>query len=92
MITWIFQGILAAFATLAPKLLLMFGVGAASYAIVKPLFVKVQTYALSMISASSSQFAQAFEVMGVNDFVSIIFTAYMMSLGIKAAKGAAASR
>lgn len=89
MVKWIFDGLLAAFAVLWPKILLALGVGTISYTVIKPMFVFIQTQVLQKISSSAPQFAQAFEMMGVNDFVSIVFSAYILALGLKFAKTSA---
>lgn len=88
MVTWIVNGILSAFAILLPKILLMLGVAGASYLVIKPLFVSVQNHVLIQIGSSAAQFAQAFEMLGVNDFISIVFSAYLLSIGLKFGKSA----
>lgn len=86
MINWIFQGILAAFAVLMPRILLMLGVVGASYTVIKPMFVFIQNQALQQLASVPPQFAQAFEMMGLNDFLSIVFSAYLLAIGLKFAK------
>lgn len=88
MIGWIFQGILAAFAVLMPRILLMLGVAGASYVVIKPIFVFIQNQVLLKIGSSAVQFGQAFEMLGVNDFISIVFSAYLLSIGLKFGKSA----
>lgn len=92
MVKWVFDAILAAFAVLWPKILIMLGVGGISYTVVKPMFVFIQNQVLAKIGSSAPQFGQAFEMMGVNDFVSIVFSAYILALGLKFAKTSAATK
>lgn len=88
MVKWIFDGILAAFAVLMPKILLGLGLVGVSYAVIKPMFLFIQNKVLAQISSMPPQFAQAFEMLGVNDFVSIVFSAYLLSIGLKFGKSA----
>lgn len=88
MITWIYEGILAAFAVLMPRILIMLGVAGVSYAVIKPMFVFIQNQVLLKIGSSAAQFGQAFEILGVNDFISIVFSAYLLSIGLKFGKSA----
>lgn len=88
----IFYSALTAFLSFAlPKIAIFLGVYAISDTVTKPMFLWIQNQVLEKISAAP-QFAQAFEIMGVNDFVSIIFSAYALAIGLKAAKSAAAAK
>ena len=53
--------------------------------VTKPMFLWIQQQVMAQF-ASASQFQQAFEMLGVNDFVAIVFNEYLLALSLKAAK------
>lgn len=71
-----------------PRIAAFFGIYILADTVTKPMFVWIQQQVMSQL-ASASQFQQAFALLGVNDFVSIVFNAYLLALSLKAGKAAA---
>lgn len=68
-----------------PRIAAFFGIYVLADTVTKPMFVWIQQQVMAQF-ASASQFQQAFEMLGVNDFVAIVFNAYLLALSLKAAK------
>lgn len=75
-----------------PRLLAVFGVVAVSQTVFTPLFSYLQSKITSNISAMGSQVADFLQYCGVQDAISIIFSAYALKLSIRAAKVAYAKQ
>ncbi len=83
---------LTAFLTWAmPKIAVFFGIVIISNSVLNPIFNALKQKALDNISANAGQFLNAFELLGGFDAISIVFAAYALSLGLKAAARTAAS-
>ena len=79
---------LRAFFTWAmPKIAVFFGVYVLSTNVTKPIFERFQ-HLLEQQLGQAGQFVQVFELIGVNDFISIIFSAYALAFSLKASKAA----
>ena len=82
---------LTAFLTFAmPKIAVFFGIVAISNAVLNPIFNALKEKVLSNISANAGQFLNAFQLLGGFDAISIVFAAYALAFGIKAAARSAA--
>lgn len=88
----IFGGLSAA---LAPFLVRIFAVGGFAFfseAIFRGYLTKMQQLALSHLSSIPSQYQQLIYMTGINDAISIIFSAFFMGLIIIAAKAIASAK
>lgn len=88
----LFAGISAA---LAPFLLRLAAVGGFvffSEAIFRRYITQAQQLALNHLNAIPAEFQQFVYLTGINDALSIIFSAYFTALAVKAAQAIAASR
>lgn len=72
-----------------PKIAVFFGIVVISNAILNPIFNALKQKVLSAISANAGSFLNAFQLLGGFDAISIIFAAYALAIGIKAAARAA---
>lgn len=81
----------SAFTWLLPKIAVFFGIYAISNTVAKPIFDYLKAQALAQLGAAASQYSQFFQILGVYDFLNILFAAYIMSLSIKAAKSASST-
>jgi len=72
-----------------PKIAVFFGIVVISNAILNPIFNSLKQKVLSTISANAGSFLNAFQLLGGFDAISIIFSAYALAIGIKAAARAA---
>lgn len=81
------QAIIAALGFILPRLLAVFGVVLFSETAVKPILDWLQGQIVSQLSGSA-EFLQFLQFMGVQDAISIIFSAYGLLIGMSAAKAA----
>lgn len=72
----------------APKIAVLFGLYAVANTVTKPMFDWLQAQVLNQIG-QAGQYAQYFNMLGVTEFLSIIFSAYVFALGVKVVKSAA---
>lgn len=87
----VYDALLAAFGWLLPKVAVFFGIYAISNTVAKPIFDYLKAQALAQLGAAASQYSSFFQILGVYDFLNILFAAYIMSLSIKAAKSASST-
>lgn len=75
-----------------PKIAAFFGIYVLSDTVTKPIFVWLQQQVLQSVGSANGQYAQAFELLGVNDFMAIIFSSYALALSLKAGKAATGAK
>lgn len=75
----------AAFVWAVPKVAVMFGIYVISATVYQPILDRFKSVLMTQLS-SSGQYLQYFELLGVNDFITIIFSAYTLHFAIKAGK------
>jgi hypothetical protein len=73
---------------LLPKLLAVAGTVAVSAAVITPIFNYLQNMVMSRVNGMPADAVHFLQFTGIPDAVSVIFAAYAMAVGIKAAKAA----
>lgn len=81
----------SAFVWALPKIAVFFGIYILSDTVTKPIFEYLKNQALAQLGAAAAQYSQFFQILGVYDFVNILFSAYIMAFSIKAAKSGASA-
>lgn len=73
---------------LLPRLLSVAGTVAFSAAVITPIFNYLQNMVMSRVNGLSADAVHFLQFTGIPDAISIIFAAYAMAIGMKAAKAA----
>jgi hypothetical protein len=73
---------------LLPKLLAVGGTVAVSLTVITPIFNFLQNKVISNFNGAGADAVHFLQFTGIFDAVSVIFAAYAMALGVKAAKAA----
>jgi hypothetical protein len=73
---------------LLPKLLAVAGTVAFSAAVITPIFNYLQNMVMSRVNGMPADAVHFLQFTGIPDAISIIFAAYAMAVGLKAAKAA----
>jgi len=78
----------AVFQWILPRLLSVAGTVAISQAVINPIFEFIQGQVLQKLNGMSADGVRFLQFAGVFEAVSVIFSAYALAVGIKAAKAA----